>query len=281
MKKILIPTDFSDNAMNAIHYALEFFKYQRAEFYFMHAYQADVYNHKDLLSREDFNTILNRVKEESETNLESLLQKVKDISPNPRFSYFTISANNSLLDEADIITDTKNIDLIVMGTKGKSNNRNLTFGSNTLQVLKYVKCPVLAIPEGFKYSQPKHALFPTNFLIPFKRRELKLLSDLLLPYRTQIDLLYVSRTNALSFRQEDNKAFIENTICDNEINYFTKSSKQVDEAINSVVEEKSIDFLVMVNTQQSYLENIIFQSTIEKISLKIAIPLLVLQNFRR
>ncbi|MFT7051849.1 MAG: hypothetical protein ACJAZK_002467, partial [Psychroserpens sp.] len=26
MKKILLPTDFSENSINAIHYALEFFK---------------------------------------------------------------------------------------------------------------------------------------------------------------------------------------------------------------------------------------------------------------
>ena len=43
MFKVLIPTDFSENSMNAINYALEFFKYEKSEFYFMHAYQHDVY----------------------------------------------------------------------------------------------------------------------------------------------------------------------------------------------------------------------------------------------
>ncbi len=281
MIKILMPTDFSDNSMNAIKYALEFFKYQTAEFYFMHAYEAEVYNHEELLSRTVFDDIVAWVKKESEENLAKLLVAVKEISPNPRFSYFTRSANNTLLDEAEVITDDKNIDLIVMGTKGKSNKSSLTFGSNTLQVLKYVKCPVLAIPEGYKYSQPRHALFPTNFLIPYKRRELKLLCDLLTPYRTKIDLLYVSSSSKLSFRQEDNKAFIEGTVCNNELNYFSEDSRKVDGAINKYVEENEVDFLIMVNTQHSYLENILFQSTIDKISLKIAIPLLVMQNLRR
>ena len=39
--------------------------------------------------------------------------------------------------------------------------------------------------------------------------------------------------------------------------------------------------LVMVNTRHSYLENILYQSTIEKIGLKIDIPFLVLQNLPR
>jgi len=281
MIKILIPTDFSDNAMNAITYALEFFKHQKAEFYFMHAYEAEVYNHKELLSRTDFGTIVERVKKQSEENLLNLLATVKEISPNPRFTYFTISAYNSLLDEADVIVDGKNIDILVMGTKGKSNHSHLTFGSNTLQVLKYVRCPVLAIPQNYSYEKPTHALFPTNYLIPYKRRELKLVCNLLSPQRTKIDMLYVSKSNKLSFRQEDNKAFMEETICKNKISFYNTDNKKIDNAINTYVADNNIDFLIMVNTQHSYLENILFQSTIDKISLKIAIPLLVLQNLRR
>ncbi len=281
MIKIMIPTDFSENAMNAIKYALEFFKYQKADFYFMHAYETEVYNHEELLSRADFNDIVERVKQKSDASLASLLNTIKEISPNPRFKYHTISAYNSLLDEADLIVDGKNIDLIVMGTKGKSNKSNLTFGSNTLQVLKYVQCPVLAIPNDYKYTQPKHALFPTNYLIPYKRRELKLLCDLFTPYRTKIDMLYVSKSNALSFRQEDNKTFIQETVCKNEINFYTTESKKIDDAINTYIKNNNVDILIMVNTRHSYLENILFQSTIDKISYKMSIPLLAMQNIRR
>ena len=281
MINVLLPTDFSENAMNAIKYALEFFKYENTNFYFMHAYQAEVYNHEDLLSRTDFDAIVQDMKQQSNANLESLLKAVKEISPNPRFKYHTISAYNSLLDEADLIVDGKNIDLIVMGTKGKNNASNLTFGSNTLQVLKYVQCPVLAIPNDYKYAQPKHAVFPTNYLIPYKRRELKLLCNLFSPYRTKIDMLYVSNSKKLSFRQEDNKAFIEEIVCKNEINFYTTESKKIDDAINTYIKNNSVDFLIMVNTRHSYLENILFESTIDKVSLNISIPLLAMQNLRR
>lgn len=54
MISVLLPTDFSENSMNAITYALEFFKHQKTEFFVMHAYQNDVYDHEKLVSREDF-----------------------------------------------------------------------------------------------------------------------------------------------------------------------------------------------------------------------------------
>ena len=205
MKNVLIPTDFSENAMNAIRFALEFFKYDYTEFYFLHVYEDEVYDNHELLEEESFNEVLNMVCNQSQLKLESLLKEVKDIAPNPRYKYHMISAYNSLIDEVDTLVISKNIDLIVMGTKGETSNKSFAFGSNTLQVLKYVSCPVLAIPEFYMYTQPKHVLFPTNYLIPYRRRELSLLSNMVSPFRSVIDMLYISNSKKLSKRQITNK----------------------------------------------------------------------------
>ncbi|EDP70422.1 universal stress protein [Flavobacteriales bacterium ALC-1] len=281
MFSILLPTDFSENSMNAIKYALEFFKYQKATFYFMHAYQNEFYDHDDLTSREVFEDVLDRISNESKTNLENLLKTIKEIAPNPRFTYHTISAYNTLVEEANLIVDGKNIDLIVMGTKGKSDERHIIFGSKTFQVLKYVQCPVLAIPSNFTNTQPKHILFPTNYLMPYKRRELKLLSVLAKSYRSTINVLYVSKSNKLSIRQEDNKVFIEEALRDNNVNFCHEDSKDVAGTIKTHIKEKDIDIITMVNTQHSFLENMLFPSNIDKVSLGLQIPLLAMQNTAR
>lgn len=280
MISILFPTDFSENSMNAIKYALEFFKYEKTVFYFMHAYQKEFYDHDDLVSRAVYDEVLEQVKTQSEANLANLLATVKEIAPNPRYSYRTISAYNTLVEEANAIADDKNIDLIIMGTKGKSNDRNIVFGSQTFQVLKYVQCPVLAIPSNYTNTQPKRILFPTDYLIPYKRRELKLLCDMAAPYRSIVDVLYVSKTGKLSMRQEDNQEFIKNSICKNEINFYTAQGK-VAETIQKYIKENAVDMLVMVNSQYSFLENMLFPSTIDKVSLDLKIPLLAMQNSRR
>lgn len=43
MTTIVIPTDFSNNAMHAIKYALQLYKCERANFHFLHAYADEVY----------------------------------------------------------------------------------------------------------------------------------------------------------------------------------------------------------------------------------------------
>lgn len=281
MFKILIPTDFSTNAMNATTYALELFKYELIEFYFMHAYQDDIYNDKALLTRETLEEVTQIVSKNSKKMLDDIINEAEKISPNPKHKYYAISANSLLIDQADKIVDEENIDLIVMGTKGKTDDRKLTFGSNTLKVLKYVQCPVLSIPSNYKFTQPNKIVFPTNYLIPYKRRELKLLCELAAPYRAKIDVIYISTSNKLSMRQEDNKAFIEETLCKNETKFYIIKHKNTDEAIERYIEENNMDMLVMVNTRHSFLENILYQSTLDKFSLNLTIPLLSMQNIRR
>ena len=281
MKKILIPTDFSENAMNAIRFALEFLKYDITEFYLLHAYQDEVYDEFELLGKEPFENALKTVSQRSQLKLELLLENVKTIAPHKRYKFHVISAYNSLMDEVDKLVIGKNVDAIIMGTKGETSRKSFAFGSNTLQVLKYVKCPVLAIPQFYGYKQPKKVLFPTNYLIPFRRRELKLLSSLLVPYRSVIDMLYISNSSHLSRRQKDNKSFVIDEFPKNQLNFKTIESNNSLEAINTYITKNNMDLLIMVNTRHSFLEDMLFRSKVDDLCLHTKIPFLALQNIRR
>ena len=105
MRKILIPTDFSDNAMNAIHYGVDLFKYEISEFYFMHAYQDEIYADEHTLTRESLEHTKKIVSKRSNELLQELIKDVTKYSPNPKHKYHVISSNSLLLDEADKIVD--------------------------------------------------------------------------------------------------------------------------------------------------------------------------------
>lgn len=281
MRKILIPTDFSENAMNAIKYALELFKYDISEFYIMHTYQDEIYADQGLLTQETLKEVTRIISNRSKERLEETINQIKSISPNPKHTYNMLSYNMMLVDCADKIVDENSMDIIVMGTHGMTNDRKLTFGSHTLQVLKYVQCPVLAIPVNYKYTQPKHILFPTDYMIPYKRRELKLLCEIATPFRAIINMLYISKSDKLSIRQKNNKDFINGELSKNQINFITINNKNITNAIYVYIKENVIDMLVMVNTRHSFLKNILFQSTIDELSLHLDIPFLAMQNMRR
>lgn len=281
MRKILIPTDFSENSMNAAKYAAELFKHGPSEIYLLHAYADEVYDDKTRLADAIFEELKQKALEKAETNLKKMSSDLFDVSPNPKHKIFTVAEFGMLVDSVNDWVEKENMDVVVMGTQGLTANKNMTFGSNTLQVIKYVKCPVLAVPEVFGDVHPKNILFPTDFMIPFKRRELKLLGTTAKCFASKIDFLYVSKFPTLSLRQQDNKTFLEAALSENMVNFNHHSDKDITKAINTFIIENPIDMVIMINTRHSYLENILYQSTIEKIGLHIDIPFLVLQNLQR
>lgn len=281
MRKILIPTDFSENAINAIKYATELFKHGPTEIYILHAFADEVYDDKARLANAIFEELKASSAEKSKMALEKLKQEVLRFSPNPKHNIHLLSEFGLLVDSVNDWVEKENMDVVVMGTKGKTADKNLTFGSNTLQVIKYVKCPVLAIPANYDDVHPKNILFSTDFLLPYKPRELKLLANISKFFAAKIHFLYVSKFPALSLRQKDNKAFLEAFFQENQTSFHQESGKEITRTINTFIIENPIDMLVMINTRHSYLENILYQSTIEKIGLHIDIPFLVLQNLPR
>jgi len=281
MKTVLIPTDFSKNALHALQYAQELYKCERACFFLLHAYAEEVYGTYKTVSQEGIEEFKKEKKEQTEKKLDQVLEAVIGEPPNPLHNFETIASFDNLVDSINDFVDEMNIDLVVMGTKGETSDHKTTFGSFTIEVFKYVKCPVLAVPEDFKYRQPKTILFPTDYLLPFKRRELKLLDGLAGKFKAEVHCLYITDFDELSPRQEDNKKFLEGTLSRSYVYFGTTPIKNRAEAIMDHIEQKKADMLVMVNSRHSFFEDMLYRSTVDLLSLKLKIPFLVMQNLNR
>lgn len=281
MRKIVIPTDFSKNAFNALYFTSKLFKYTRCDIYVVHAYADEVYNESESKSREEMERRKEKIYDEVDLQLLHLDEKIKECLPNPKHRYKMLSAFGSLTDEVNNLVNLENADCVVMGTRGKTNDRQISFGSNTIQVMKYVQCPVLAIPEDYTYHEPREILFPSDYMVPYKRRELKFLCEIAGSYRSAIHLLYINPIQKLSIRQEDNMHYLKECLYKAHLSFETTDEKDKTMAITKYILHNKIDMLVMVNSQHSHLEDLLYQSTLEKIGLHIKIPFLVFQNLHR
>jgi nucleotide-binding universal stress UspA family protein len=281
MKHILIPTDFSSNADHAISYALNLFKCERTNFYFIHAYADEVYGPFHNINSDSFEVEKQAIEKSSENELSKLIKEIKERTQNPLHHYEAITSFESLVDAVNNFVNIKNIDLMVMGTKGKTASSSITFGSNTVQVFKYVKCPVLTIPDGYSFNQPKKILFPSAYMLPYKRRELKLLNTLAAEFKAQVFSLYISDFEDLSLRQLDNKKFLEESLPNARLSFVITALENRAKAIMTFIKENDIDLLVMVNSRHSFLEDMLYRSTIDEIGLTPTVPFLVMQNLPR
>ena len=281
MRTILIPTDFSSNAMHAIAYALQLYKCERTNFYFLHAYADEVYGPFKKNGGRSLEEQKKNVKKNVDESLNKLVEKLAKKYHNPKHEFETVAAFESLVDAVNDFANQINVDLTIMGTQGQTANKKITFGSHTVQVFKYVSCPVLAIPENYEYQQPKKIVFPTDYMLPYKRRELKLLNTLAAEFKSEVHCLYISDFENLGHRQLDNKRFLQESLPDAYLFFERTPVKNKGEAITEYITEKDMDLLVMVNARHSFLEDMLYRSTVDEIGLHPRIPFLVMQNLPR
>ncbi len=281
MRKVLIPTDFSENAFNALKYACEVFKHEKSEFYVVHAYADEVYRQDAENERSILEELKTSARKNSEEQLRQIEQRLKAYLSNPEHNFRFVSVFANLIDAANDRVENEDMDIVVMGTRGATNDRKIVFGSNTLQVMRYVKCPVLAIPEDYEYHPPKQVLFATNYMVPYKKRELKLLGDITGSFRSTVHMLHIDPIKTLSLRQEDNREFLKTCLPIPDFRFETTSETDKTYAITKYILHNDIDMLVIVNSRHSYLENMLYQSTMAKLGLHLKIPFMVLQNIIR
>lgn len=281
MKTVLIPTDFSSSAMHAIDYALNLYKCERINFYFLHAYADEVYGPFKNNGESSFDQQKETIKNNTDKSLLELTKKLGIREHNPKHTFLTISAFETLVDAVNDCVNQNNVDLVIMGTKGQTGDKKITFGSHTVQVFKYVQCPVLAVPLDNQFHQPKKILFPTDYMLPYKRRELKLLNTMASEYKSEIHCLYISDFEDLSHRQIDNQRFLRESLEKASVFFDRCPTKNKAEAIMEYITNNNIDLLVMVNSRHSFLEDMLYRSTVDEIGLHLKLPFLVMQNLPR
>ena len=122
MRTILIPTDFSANAMHAISYALQLYKCERAAIYFLHAYADEVYGPFKKNGGKSFEEQKVNIKKNVDESLKKLVDKLTKKYHNPKHKFETVSAFESLVDAVNDLSNQINVDLIIMGTQGQTSN---------------------------------------------------------------------------------------------------------------------------------------------------------------
>ncbi len=278
MLVVLLPTDFSENARNAAYFASQLFKYRRARFYLIHAAEArlpvaaDSPEEAYLPGRE--NAQLKSLEEALDRDFTSLSEKLY----NPRHTFEKRLMQTSLKEGLNPLVRELEADIVVMGTQGCKARAERSFGSRTLRALKSLDCPVLALPFHYAYQPPRRIVFATDFRVPFKRRELKLLCEVAGSYRSQIELLYVSDTEVLDPLQQDNKQFLEQALHKAHIAFAAVPGRERAETILDYLSRQAAQLLVMVNTGHGLIDRFLVQFTLDYLGLHVTIPFLVMQN---
>lgn len=278
MKKILIPTDFSENAWNAIVYSLQLFKDETCTFHLLNTYTPIIFQYDYTTVSSSQYKLVDTMKKVSETKLKEVLKRIQNQFNNPKHHFLSSSAFNTLPLEINELCSDNTIDMIVMGTKGASGVKEVLFGSNTIHVLKNAKCPVLAIPSEFSFEAPHEILFPSDYEINFQEKHIQPIVNIASTYHSRVNILNVRYENNLSEEQERNRKMLEPFFEHIALLFHDIKNQSVTGAIENFQLKIRVNLLVMINNKRSFFENLFFKSKINQIGFHLNIPLLVIPS---
>lgn len=279
MQKILIPTDFSENAWNAIVYAMQLFRNKQCTFYFLNTYTPVIPSSRFMAKMVDGVRIEDALRDSSERGLKKTVERIQKKFNNPNHQFETISSFNLLTEEIKEIVDAFGINLVITGTKGASGVDEVFMGSNTVRIIKSVKkCPVLAIPRHFGFVAPTEIAFATDFNRFYTTSELAPLVDMAQMFRATIRIVHVQYgIKALSELQQFNLNMLRRYLKDVEHYVHTVSElNSVSQTLEIFSKELDIHLLAMLNYQHSYMEKMTREPIVKRTAFHTQIPLLVI-----
>jgi len=163
IKQILVPTDFSENAEHALSYAVELAKACSAKLHLLHTPVVPTYLLMDL-SYSPGPEAVTRILNEAQDALDEQAKVVASAGVEHLAAIREGTVHEVIRDYAK----EHEMDLVVVGTHGRTGVSKLMYGSVTERVLKTVHTPIIVIPpEGGK--MPSSIVMAYDFSAPAKR----------------------------------------------------------------------------------------------------------------
>ncbi len=276
MKKVIVPTDFSDNAYNALVYAVKLLQDEKCTFFLLNTYTPTIYQPEYLIHSPGQIGLGDVYQENSATQLEQTKKRIEMEHPNDKHTFVTHAAFNMLVQEIEYMVLSEGADLVVMGTQGATGAQEVFLGTNTVHVLKKVDCPVIAVPSGFDFNAPKKILFPTDYEIAFAKKPLRLLLDIAAHHTSHINILHVVSGYGPSKEQQENKDKLAQLLTGMDHTTHEWPDQTVIAAINGFQQDHGMDLLVMVQNKHTFFERLFVEPVIKKIGFHTTVPFMVM-----
>jgi nucleotide-binding universal stress UspA family protein len=266
--KILVPTDFSDNANNALEFAKKISLKEKASITLMFAFYA-VY---------DFAVQATEIVNQIESDARNVLKKSMEAGRKEGIEIDYKIVQGTVASTVTALAYREEYDLIVMGTQGASGIKKSLLGSNTGHVIKDSKVSVLAVPQnatwenwtkfsiGLELDKEEDKFFNLLF---------KLTGHMGLPY----EFFHVKTED--SFEKSIGLIGLEDVLKEKyegkEISFTIESASDVNAGIGSYLEKNKGSILVMFYKNKSFFEYLFNKSMSLQMAYHTHVPLLVIK----
>lgn len=264
MNRILLATDFSAHAAEALLYSIALGHASNATIYVVHNYQTSsrVDTSMNLNSRirenliEEINQWISETVGDRMVNNVSLIPKAIKGKQAPTFNR---------------LAEINNIDLIIMGAKGQQDKEQESVGKFAGKMLKNTKYPLILVPQGTVADAPKKILFA------YRNVTNKILNTLT-PLMAVMNMTGagLSTVHILCDVEDVESIDLQNVFQTVQIPHSKLKAKNVIEGANQIILAEDLDMLCVIKRDRGIFEKIFSANTISREVLHFDKPLLIL-----
>lgn len=266
--KILVPTDFSANAMNALAFAKQIAKKEGSSITLFYAFYA-VYDFAAQATE-----IIAQIEDDAKKAMKKLVKEGTDEGLTIDYKI----QHGSIATAVTSYAYQNDYQLIVMGTQGASGIKKALMGSNTGHVIKESMVPVLAVPASASLPNEEKI----GVALELKKEPEACLTKLFriteamqLPY----DFFHVGE--ALSFDQQIEfkglEAYLKEKQPDKSFEFNLITAKSLQIGIQEYLRKNKHVLLVMFSKQKSFFEYLFNKSDSLEMAYHTHVPLLVIK----
>ncbi|MCH4821868.1 universal stress protein [Gramella lutea] len=280
MINILIATDFSREAYCALYYTTRLFKHQVSKFHIVNFYGNKIHNTIYSLINEEESLKIPELKKESEIDSRETLYHIIRDTGIERDRFEIICSEKKLPNGIPELVRTKEIDLVVMGTKNHGGTLKTITGTNTTRIIDgALPVPLMIIPRELDFQPPIHIGFASELIFEFNFEALKLLKSIAKTFKSNITLIHDGRETEMSQRQWKNYNAFKNFFEDVKVDLkFSSTHFEVSRSIADFVKNNHIEMLCMSYYKHSLPGKIFREPVVENLDRHLSFPFLILPD---
>lgn len=272
MKAILAPTDFSSASFNAVNYAAHLAVELKCNLILLNVYQLPV-----IVS--DVPVIVPTPVELQEDCLTRLEKLKKEIQSKSHFQTLKIDlacSGGVPADEIFLLTQTEDIDFIVMGMRGAGYLKERLFGSVTTSVIKRSGAPVISVGEKLNYNGIKKIAFAWDGAPIENPVQLQPLAELAKITNAAVSVVHVITNETTETKKLNHEKELTQCFKEMPFSFHTVTNNNMEEGLNSFVQSNRIDLLVMLAKHHSVWERMVSEPHSKKMAFHTLAPLMVI-----
>ena len=278
MKNILVATDFSNNAYNALFFATELFRQQKCNFYLLNSYTelTELISQKVGVGRR--RSLIEQLSDESAEGLNEVYHRIHLDQDNSLHQFKTLSRNGHFTDIANQSIEQYHIDLLVMGHKGMAAVDNSFMGSTVNKAIdEIIDCPILIVPKEIESTIPGEIAFATAYRHHYDAGQLHSLVELAALCDSSVRIVHINEEERLSRVQKANLNTLRTylTNIDHSVHWMPDFSDK-SKVIQTFVEELNIELLAMIKYEHGLFYQLIREPVLQKLIFNLKIPFLVI-----